>query len=97
MTWYEMCKLHMQRKLCRPLHNIQKRADIVRQSKQKSELAYTSKYKLNDTPPQARPHESNVSAFQHVLQSRFEQWALPPALRLQQRLGCVKMHFLLCI
>jgi len=54
MTWYEMCKLHMQRKLCRPVHNIQKRADSVRQSKQKSELAYTSNYTLIDTPPQAQ-------------------------------------------
>ena len=54
MTWYEMCKLHMQRKLCRPVHNIQKRANSVRQSKQKSELAYTSNYTLIDIPPQAQ-------------------------------------------
>ena len=49
-----MCKLHVQRKLCRPVHNIQKRADNVRQSKQKSELAYTSNYTLIATPPQAQ-------------------------------------------
>ena len=41
-TWYEMCKLHIQRKLCIPEHNIQKRANKMKQSKQRSELAYTS-------------------------------------------------------